>query len=161
MATVNKKQVLTLRQFGGVPYGNKWSDRFTLETNASGVFVDSDQATALIVADKVRLGVLPAGVELHDILTIISDAFTAATTLGLGFEYVDGVDSTAVPQDAAYFIAAGGLVTSATGITRKTTVTKPVTLPKAAYLIATIAGATHASVGVVDFVVDGINHGNP
>lgn len=159
MATVTKNKVLTQPQFTTAPYGNAWKDRFTLSTNAGGVYVDSDQATALIVADVVRLGTLPAGLELHDLLTIISDAFTAATTGGLGFAYVDGVDSTAVPQDAAYFIAAGGLVTSATGITRKTAVTAPVTLPKDAYLIYTVAGATHASVGVVDFIVDGIYHG--
>ena len=63
MANVNRTGVKKLRQIGGVPYGNTWTDRFLFETNASGVFVASDQATAVNIADVVRIGVLPAGLS--------------------------------------------------------------------------------------------------
>ena len=71
--------------------------------NASGVAVNSDLATALQIGDVVRIGVLPAGFKMIDALFITSDAFTALVTANIGFEYVDGVDSSAVPQDADYF----------------------------------------------------------
>lgn len=158
MANVTKKNVKNLVQFGG-PDGNAWKDQFTFATNASGVFVDSDLATAVQIGDVVRIGVLPAGLTVHDALSIISDAFTALTTANVGFAYVDGVDSTAVPQDAAYFASA--LAINATGCSRKTGVKAPVTLPKDAYLILTNAGAAHASAGRIDIVVEGINTGRP
>lgn len=160
MANVTKKNVKHLQQFGGVPYGNAWRNVYTFETNASGVFVDSDLATAVQVADVVRLGILPAGLALHDCLSIVSDAFTAATTADIGFAYVDGVDSTAVPQDADYFDAA--LDTAAIGRTRAANLAvKPVVLPKDAYLTLTIGGAAHAAVGRLDVIVEGIATGNP
>ena len=82
-------------------------------------------------------------------LAIVSDAFTAATTAKIGFAYVDGVDSTSVPQDDDYFFLAG-LATNALVRTRSTnTGVAPITLPKDAYVILTNAGAAHASVGVL------------
>jgi len=159
MATVTKDYAKKARQFGGVPFGNLVGLQYNLTTNSSGVLVASDQSTALQVADVVRLGVIPAGTTLVDCVTIISDAFTAATTAGMGFAYVDGVDSTAVPQDAAYFCAATTIALNATGIARKTAVTAPVTLPKDAYLTLTLAGAAHASVGALDVIVQGIQTG--
>jgi len=160
MTTVTKLFARKLHQQGGVPFGNTWSQRYTLETNASGVWVDSDLATALQVADVARLGVIPAGTELHDILEIVSDAMTAATTCGVGFAYVDGVDSTTVPQNDAYFNAATTLALNATGVTRKTAVTAPVILPKDAYLIVTLAGAAADSVMIADFIVSGVQTGS-
>lgn len=155
MATATKKQVLTQQQFGGVPYGNKTGLIYRLATNASGVWTDSDQTTAVASGDKLRLGVLPAGLLLVDCLAIISDLFTASVTGALGFEYVDGVDSTAVPQDADYFFAA--LAFSATGRTRANNLAvAPVRLPKDAYLILTTGGANIAAAGVADFVIEGI-----
>lgn len=159
MATVTKKNVKNLRSMGGVPYGNAWKNQFTFETNASGVFVDSNQATAIAIGDVVRIGVLPAGLAIHDSLSIVSDAFTALTTADVGFAYVDGVDSASVPQDAAYFN--DNLVTNAVGVTRKTGTKAPVTLPKDAYLILTNAGAAHASAGVLDVIIEGIATGTP
>lgn len=159
MATATKKNVKNLRSMGGVPYGNGWNQQYTFSTNASGVFVDSDQTTAIAVADVVRIGILPAGLTMHDSLSAVSDAFTALTTANVGFAYVDGVDSTAVPQDAAYFNTA--LALNALGITRKTGTKAPITLPKDAYLILTNAGAAHASVGVLDVIVYGIGTGTP
>ncbi len=160
MATVTKSRVTKKNVQGGVPFGNAWNGRFQIATNASGVLVDSDQATALAIGDVVRAGVIPAGTELHDLQAIVSDAFTALTTAGVGFQYVDGVDSAAVPQDAGYFVAAAGLDLATVAVTRKTAAKAPVTLPKDAYLIVTLAGAAQQNqAGIVDFVVQGVQTG--
>lgn len=159
MATITKKNVRNLQQYAA-PHGNAWKDRFTFSTNASGVFVDSDVAAAVGNGDVVRIGVLPAGLELHDALAIVSDAFTAVSTAKIGFAYVDGVDSTAVPQDDDYFFAA--LAYNAVGRTRAAnTAVAPVTLPKDAYLIVTNGGAAQAAAGIMDVIVEGIHKGTP
>ena len=159
MATITKKKVLNQKQFGGVPYGNKTSLEFSLVTNAIGAFADSDVATAVQSGDKIRLGVLPAGFRLEDSEVIVSDAFTAAVTANLGFEYVDGVDSTAVPQSATYFGSA--LALSSAARLRNATTNAPVTLPKDAYLILTTGGAANAVVGVADIFIEGVLTGAP
>lgn len=155
MATITKKKVLTLPGFGGVPYGNNTVREFTFETNSSGVYVDSDTATAVGNGDKVRVGVLSAGMRLHDALAIVSDAFRASSTAKIGFEYVDGVDSSDVPQDDDYFFAA--LALDAAGRTRAAnTGVRPVTLPKDAYLIVTNGGGNAQNVaGQLDLLVFG------
>ena len=160
MATVTKKKVLNQSTFGGTPYGNLSVLSYNLTTNASGVYVDSDQATAVALGDKVRLGVLPAGMKLIDALFIVSDAFTALVTADIGFEYVDGVDSTAVPQDADYFGTAITLHTLGRYPADNTAVA-PVVLPKDAYLIVTTAGAACAAVGVADILIKGVQTGAP
>lgn len=154
MATFSKKQSYA-RRLTGAPYGDMLAiSDFNLTTNASGVVADSDAgSTALGVADIVRLGILPAGTKLLDYIGTISDAFTASSTFSLGFAYVDGVDSAAVPQNAAYF--ASGVSLASTGVFRKATITPPVTLPKDAYLILTNAGAAQAAAGVLDIAVIG------
>ncbi len=159
MATITKKKILNQSQFGGVPYGNKTVQQYTLATNAVGAFIESDVATGIALGDVVRLGVLPAGMKIYDSLVIVSDAFTALVTANLGFAYVDGVDSAAVPQSATYFGSA--LVLNAVGRLRNATTNAPITLPKDAYLIATTAGAANAVVGVADVFVEGILTGNP
>ena len=160
MPTVTKKYAHSMRKHQGITaYGNLSAVKCTFETNASGVFVDSDQATAVIVADVVRLGpVLPAGMEIHDMLAIISSAFTALTTAKVGFAYVDGVDDPDVPQDDDYFAAA--MATSAQARLRASNNTvKPVVLPKDAYVTLTVAGAAHASAGRMDLLITGIMKG--
>jgi hypothetical protein len=159
MTTVNKKGLRAESVAGGgTPYGNNGVNRYRLATNSSGVMADSDLATALQIADVVRLGVIPAGTYLDDCLSIVSDAFTASMTMKLGFAYVDGTDSTDVPQDDDYFHAA--LALDATGRTRaNNAAVAPVKLPKPAYLIATIAGAAAAAAGVVDVLVFGESGG--
>ena len=160
MATVTKNGALLASPFGGVPYGNATAHRFNLTTNASGVMTDSNQTTALVQTDKVRLGILPAGFEIHDSLAIVSDAFTASSTLKLGWEYVDGTDVTATPQDDDYFHAA--LAINAVGRTRaNNTAVAPVIVPKAVYIIGTVAGADLAAVGILDFIVYGVDRGQP
>jgi len=152
MATITASNVNNKFNFGGVPYGNLSAvGPFNLTTDASGVFTASNDATAVVQNDVVRLGVLKAGMKLYDYLSYISDAFTANVTAKVGFAYVDGVDSTAVPQDDDFFATALAMDSAVTA--RKTTATKPVTLPKDAYLILTIAGADCAAVGVQDIYV--------
>jgi len=155
MATVTKKNAVVVRPLGGPPYGNLTALKFNFATNASGVWADSDQATAVAIGDVLRLGVLPAGMTLLDYINKISTAFTASSTAKIGFAYCDGVDVTAVPQDDDYFCAATTLATAA--VLRQTnTAVAPVTLPKDAYLIATIAGAQLAAAGNLDITVLGI-----
>jgi hypothetical protein len=162
MATVTKSNARKLPEnaFNSIPGGNLSVYRYNFTTNASGVLVASDQTTAVIATNVVRLGVLPAGLELMDFMAVISDAFSGSTVGDIGFAYVDGVDSTAVPQDSDYFM--DGVSTASTAVLRKTTVTAPVILPKDAYLIYTnMAGADHASVGVMDIYITGEHHGTP
>jgi hypothetical protein len=153
MVTVTKKGIEQLKVHTA-PYGNAWVGKYTFSTNSSGVFVDSDQTTAVIQADVVVLGLLPAGLELHDSLSLVSDAFTASTTCKLGWKYADGVDVTATPQDDDYFSASVATNTVGRYLANNTAV-RPVKLPKDAYLIMTVAGADHASVGVMDVIVRG------
>lgn len=158
MSTVTKKDVKRAMVGVASAYGNAWRHIFTFATNSSGVMTDSDKTTAVANGDKVRLGILPGGLELMDELSIVSDAFTAATTADIGFEYVDGVDDSSVPQDADYFDAA--LDTAAQGRTRAANLAvAPVVLPKDAYLILTIGGANHASAGRLDVLVEGVWRG--
>jgi len=159
MATITKKKILNQSQFGGTPYGNKAVLKYNLTTNAVGAFVDSDTATGIALGDVVRLGVLPAGMNIYDSQVIVSDAFTALVTANLGFAYVDGVDSASVPQSATYF--GSGLVLNAVGRLRNATTNAPITLPKDAYLIATTAGAANAAAGIADVFVEGILTGAP
>ena len=159
MATITKKKVLNLKQFGGTPYGNKATLEFNLTTNAIGAFADSDVATAVQSGDKIRLGVLPAGFRPDDSQVIVSDAFSASVTANIGFEYVDGVDSAAVPQNASYFGSA--LALSSAARLRNATTNAPVTLPKDAYLILTTGGAANAVVGVADIFIEGVLTGAP
>jgi hypothetical protein len=154
MATITRKKALTEGGFGGItPYGNQLVLPFAIAL-AAGVFTNSDQATAVGIGDKIRLGVLPAGMKLTDALAIVSAGFTATSTAKIGFEYVDGVDSAAVPQDDDYFFAA--LAYNAAGRTRASnTAVRPVVLPKDAYLIVTNLVAAQAGAGVMDLLIEG------
>ncbi len=158
MATATKKRVLTdeADQFGSTPYGNQTALCFPFETNASGVYVKSDQAAAIGNGDKVRFGVLPAGMKLLDALVAISDAFTASSTFKLGFEYVDGVDDTSVPQDDDYFILAGTALDATARLRANNLAVRPLVLPKDAYLILTNAGAAQSAAGQMDVSIFGI-----
>jgi len=155
MATITKKQVLTERQFGGVPYGNQSAYFYSLVTNSSGVYTDGDSTGAIGASDKLRIGVLPAGLRLIDALAIVSDTFRASSTGKIGFEYVDGEDSTDVPQDDDYFFAALDLAAAARTRAANTGV-RPVVLPKDAYLILTHGGGNaQNTAGALDLVITG------
>jgi hypothetical protein len=154
MATVTKKGLSSEVRNSDV-HGNSWHEIFTFQTNSSGVLVNSDQATAIVQTNVVRIGIIPAGVKLIDCLSICSDAFSTRVTHKLGFAYVDGVDSTDVPQDDDYFFAALAATVGRTAAAN--TGVRPLVLPKDAYLILTVNGSTadHASAGIYDFVIRG------
>lgn len=158
MPTITKSQYHK-RAFGDAPYGNLSHIAAQLKTNSSGGALDADSAAALASGDKVKLALLPAGMTLLDSVMTVSTAFTASVTAKLGFEYADGVDSTAVPQDDDYFGSAVAINTAA--VYRKATTTPPVTLPKDAWLILTTGGAANAKAAQADIVVFGELTGNP
>lgn len=143
MATVQIKHFRG-RSFGDVPYGNLSHLPFLLKTNSSGGALNADSAAALANGDKVKLILLPAGFKLVDSVFAVPTAFTASVTAKLGFEYTDGVDDAAVPQDDDYF--GTGVAINATGVYRKSAATAPVVLPKPAWLILTTGGADNAKV---------------
>lgn len=153
MATITKKTAYD-RSMNGAPYGDMVALPYRMETNASGVLVGGDATAAIADGDVVRLGKIPAGTNVRDHIAVISDAFTASSTYKMGFQYVDGVDVTAVPQDDDYFTAASTALSSV-AVQRKTTTTAPLTLPKDAYLIVTNAGAAQAAAGIMDVTIFG------
>jgi len=135
------------------PYGNSTVATLDMQTDASGILIGGNQATAVDVADVIILGRLFKGTEIGTgFKMIVSDAFTASTTIAIGFRYIDSVDSTAVPQDADYFLTATS--TASTGITEGDNPVAPVRLPKDVYVTGTIAGATHAAAGRLDIVMN-------
>lgn len=140
--------------YGGMsPYGNTTTNKFTLETTATGAAKNASSTAALAIADEVVLGVMDAGFRLDDMEAVISTGMTVAVTGSLGFKYVDGVDSTVVPQNAAYFGAGLALATAAR--LRNATANAIVTLPKPANLVLTISGAANAKASYIDFVISG------
>ena len=160
MTTSLKKGLKSVSQFGGTPYGNQSVLRFTVSTTSAGIWTDGSLATAGAITDELIPGILPAGMRLDDCLAIVSDAFAASQTVKVGFRYVDGVDSTAVPQDADYFFAA--LALSAAGRTRaNNTAVAPVVLPKDAYLVIDLDGAAMSVAGVLVLLVEGVIGGAP
>lgn len=158
MPTITKSQYHK-RAFGDTPYGNLSRIAAQLKTNSSGGALEADSGAAIANGDKVKLVLLPAGMTLDDYMMIVSVAFTASVVAKVGFEYADGVDSAAVPQDDDYFGAA--IAINATGVYRKTAVTPPVTLPKDAWLILTTGGANNAKAAQADILVFGELTGNP
>jgi len=161
MATITQLKINSQASFGGVAYGNATSLSFKLTTTSAGKWTDSDTpGSAVGVSDKLRLGILPAGMRLEESLCIVSDAFTATATAKIGFEYVDGVDSTAVPQDDDYFHAA--LAYNAVGRTAaNNTAVAPLVLPKDAYLTLVNQTAALDAVGVIDILIRGVLTGAP
>ena len=152
MATVTLKQVQK-RQFGGfTPYGNVTALMFALATAANGAAVAADSSAALAAGDVVDLGPLPEGMRLDDASLFVTTGMTATITGSLGFKYEDGVDSTAVPQDAAYF---GTAIDLATAGRKRATGSKLVTLPKPARLILTTAVAANAKASDIKVLVTG------
>lgn len=141
-------------QFGGAPpYGNHTVLPFSLLTNATGAALNSNSQAAIAAGDVVVLGTLPAGMRLEDAQLIIKTGMTATITGSLGFRYKDGVDSVDVPQDAAYFLAAGADLATAARLRANTA--KLVTLPKDAELILTTAVAPNAKVSELHALIVG------
>lgn len=157
MGTVNINAMSMVRQKQNTPWGNSTHLRFHMETNASGVVLNSDLATALQAADVIRLGEIPAGFLIEDALVNLSNAFSASSTFHLGFLYTDGVDDASVPQDAQYICAS--LAADATSVSRKTGIKAPVQLPKPAWLVLTNNVAAQAVIGIIDVSVQGVDLG--
>ena len=153
MATI-KKKFIGDKQFGGfTPYGNVTTLRALLETNAAGAVINSNSTAKVAVGDVVVLEQLPQGFLLEDAQVIVSTGMTATATGSLGFIYADGVNSTEVPQDAAYFGA--GLDGAAVARIRTASAKKPVRLAKEAFLVWTHAGAANAKAARIDVIVHG------
>ena len=158
MATITQKFNPRIN-VGATPWGNAHGLKYTLETNSTGAAINADSTAAIASGDKVRIGVIPAGSNLLDSLAIVSVGMTATITGNLGFEYVDGVNDTKVPQDDDYFGAALNLATAAR--LRNATTNAPVTLPKDAYLILTTAAANNAKASRIDVVLTVASEGQP
>ena len=152
MATI-KRTASRYGQFGGLsPFGNTTALVFALATNATGAVIDSDSTAAIAVGDVIDLGELPEGMRLDDAQVLITTPMTAAVTGKLGFQYTDGEDSVAAPQDDSYFLSATSLATAGRKHADGSTL---VTLPKPARLILTIAGAANAKASDIKVVVTG------
>lgn len=160
MSTIKKNGIDKAQHFGGTPYGNLSIFNHNMTLNSSGVFADSNDATVLAIADVVQMGRLQAGMRLDDWHLIISNAFKASSACKIGFAYVDGVDSTAVPQDDDYFFATATVLTSI-AVLRKVVGNLPVVLPKDAYIIWTHEGAVADEASVAELVVMGELLGQP
>lgn len=157
MATITRKKIANQSQFGGTPYGNLSVLSFNVTTNSSGVFTEGDSTSAPTASDELIVGILPAGMLVHDALMIVSDAFTAATTAKVGLRAVDGVTT---QDDADYFTAS--LVLNAVGRYRAdNTSVAPIKLARDMYVVMDWDAATNAVAGVVDILVYGVIGGAP
>lgn len=153
MATITQNTV-GANQFGGAtPYGNLTTIRATLETGASGGSTNGSSADPITAGDEVVLAELPEGMVLEDAQIVVSTGMSSGVTGKLGFKYVDGVDSSDVPQDDDYFFSGQSL--SATARERTSSTEAPVKLPKPAYLVLTVAGADNEKASRIDFIVHG------
>ena len=153
MATITKNALKDEKQSTGTPYGTASTLHYQLATNSSGAVIGSDVATAVASGDVVRMGIIPAGMRLDDATTLVSTGWTATVTGKLGFAYVDGVDSTKVPQDDDYFGVALAIATAGRYPANNTAV-RPVVLPKDAYLILTTGVAANAKASAIDVLVN-------
>ncbi len=155
MATITKNKAH--RDFGGMtgtaPYGNLAVFNYQFITTATGAVAGGNSTAAAALGDMVVLGTIPGGTKLLDMKAVISEAFTASTNFNLGFMYVDGVNDIDVPHDAMFF--ADTLSSASTAVQRMASQKVPVTLPKDAYLILTVGGASHASSGRMDISIFG------
>lgn len=160
MATFYKDnyQHLPDPSFGGVPYGNLSVLQFKFETNASGIMVDSNKATAIEDDSIVVLGRLPAGMTILDCVATVSDVFTDGSFCDIGFLYCDGVDVTAVAQDADYFFDNLDFHDATINGSRHRT-TRPLapkTLPKDAWLVLSNLTVDQSAAGIIDIAVYGV-----
>ena len=158
MATITKLGIPDpSNQLGASPYGNLTAFRYVLKTNSSGAVVGGDSSSAVAAGDTVKVGILPAGFRLVDAEVIVKTAMTASVTVDVGFAYTDGVDVTAVPQDADALI--DGASAASVARLRSTTAVGSVVLPKEAWLTVTTGGAANAKASELEVIVFAINEG--
>jgi hypothetical protein len=157
MATNKSRNPDPRNALGSTPWGQTSTLRFVLQTSATGALVNGTLATPIASGDKLVLGTIPAGFRVVDSQIIVRTPLTAAVVGDVGFEYADGVDVPAVPQDADYFGAA--LVLNAAGRLRNGTTNPTVCLPKDASLIVTTGGAANAKAGKVEILLTVVAEG--
>lgn len=159
MATITKNFLGTQNLPTTAPYGTASKLRYSLATASNGSVVDGSSTAAVASGDVVRFGILPQGMRLDDALIIVSTGWTATVTGKIGFAYVDGVDSTAVPQDDDYFGTALAIATAGRYPANNTAV-RPLVLPKDAHIILTTGTAANAKASQIDVLVD-VTHVGP
>lgn len=156
MATIQVPNLATQYPRHNTALGNMIVERYQLAVTA-GLVNGVDIATG----DVIILGILPAGWRLMPQFAkiVVSDAFGTGVTGTVGFAYIDGVDDTAVPQDADYFLLSNTLAATVALDGNNTAVTA-VTLPKSAYLTVTLGGTSHdASAAAMDVYICAVNSG--
>ena len=156
MATIQVQNLQTQHPRHNTALGNMIVERYQLQVTA-GLVNGVDIATG----DVIILGILPAGWRLMPQFAkiVVSDAFGTGVTGTVGFAYIDGVDDTAVPQDADYFLLSNTLAATVALDGNNTAVTA-VTLPKSAYLTVTLGGTSHdASAAAMDVYICAVNSG--
>lgn len=156
MATIQVQNLQTQYPRHNTSLGNMIVERYQLQVTA-GLANGVDIATG----DVIILGILPAGWRLMPQFAkiVVSDAFGTGVTGTVGFAYIDGVDDTAVPQDADYFMLSNTLAATVALSGNNTAVTA-VTLPKSAYLTVTLGGTSHdASAAAMDVYICAVNSG--
>lgn len=142
---------------GNTAYGNAQKLHFVLSTDSTGKVLGANTLAAFNKDDEVALGILPAGMRLHDSLANVTTPLSATTTMTIGFKYVDGIDDTNVPQDAAYFGA--GLVVDTAGRLRNATTKPSVRLPKDAYLVVKLNVANNTKASRTEVTIDAAMEG--
>lgn len=156
MATIQVPNLATQYPRHNTALGNMIVERYQLQVTA-GLVNGVDIATG----DVIILGILPAGWRLMPQFAkiVVSDAFGTGVTGTVGFAYIDGVDDTAVPQDADYFLLSNTLAATVALDGNNTAVTA-VRLPKSAYLTVTLGGTSHdASAAAMDVYICAVNSG--
>ena len=154
MADIKSKNRFLTHYFGAtVPFGNMSVLTYYADTNATGALINSDTDTPVKTGDVIDLGELPEGFCMTDAQLFVMTGMTATVTASLGFRYEDGEDDADVPQDAAYFIKAGGDLATAGRL--RANGSKLVILPKTARLILTMAGASNAKASSIRVAVTG------
>jgi len=145
--TLTSTSVTVDRPLGGVPFGNLTVLPF-IATFLEGVWTLSDDATAVVHTDTLVLGKIPKGFKILAAEISVNAALgDTNSTLTIGWEYVDGVDVAAPnAEDADYFTAAQAN-TAAFSIRDNNLATKPVTLPKDAYLTVLVNTAAFLTTG--------------
>ena len=158
MATITKLGIPDpSNQLGATPYGNLTAFRYVLETTSTGAVKGGDSTAAVASGDTVNIGILPAGFRLIDSEIVVKTGMTGTITAKVGFAYADGVNSTAVPQNDAFF--GTGLNVAAAARLRNATTNTSVTLPKEAWLTLTTAVAANAKASELEIIVFAINEG--
>lgn len=132
------------------PYGNATALMFALATT-SGIVDGGSSDAAAAAGDVVALGMLPGGMRLDSLATVVSTILVGNGKVG--FRYADGVDDVNVPEADDYFTAAVAL--GAAARVAGDGAAAVVTLPKDAFLIVTVdAGQTET--GLAEFIVNGV-----